>query len=305
MLAGNDKGFFAAQNLSVTFLQIASSEQAFRDLRDGKYDIILSSVDNVINYRSNPHNALGAIQPVQAFMSVDYSNNLTAAGATGINAVEDLKGKRIAVDAPASGFAYVLYEILANHGIQPSDYTLQLIGGGAARFNAIMNNTTDGTLLNNGFEIRAAAAGHKLFESVYDITNPYLGSVGVAEEPWMAAHPDVLIRFIRAYVAASAWAFDPANYDAAVAEMATTVPGQPLSLAQKLLDAQLTPGKGLVRDCYIGDVEREGLANVLWLRQKYDGFEKKENLQKLTTPAGGIYNLHWYHQAIGDSDNGE
>src|SRR6266851_4340726 len=39
MLAAQAKGFFAAENLSVTYLQIASSEQAFKDLRDGKYDI--------------------------------------------------------------------------------------------------------------------------------------------------------------------------------------------------------------------------------------------------------------------------
>ncbi len=303
MLAALDKGFYAAENLSVQYLQIQSSEQAFRDLRDGKYDIILSSVDNVINYRSNPHNALGAIQPVQAFMSVDYSNNLTAAGKLGITAVEQLKGKTVAVDAPASGFAYVLYEILANHGLQKGvDYNIALIGGGAARFSALMAGTVDGTLLNNGFEIRAAAAGRKLFETVFDVANPYLGSVGVAMEPWMQAHSDVLIRFIRAYVAASAWAFDPANHDAAVVEMEkSAVPNFPQALAEKLLNAQLVFGKGLVRDAYIGDYEREGLANVLWLREKYDGFETKQNLQKLTTPAGGIYDLHWYHQAIGDS----
>jgi ABC-type nitrate/sulfonate/bicarbonate transport system substrate-binding protein len=305
MLAAQAKGFFAAENLSVTYLQIASSEQAFKDLRDGNYDIILSSVDNVVNYRLNPNNALGAIQPVQAFMSVDYANNLTAAGKLGINTVEDLRGKKVAVDAPASGFAYILYEILAKHGLQRNvDYQTVLIGGGAARFNALMAGTVDGTLLNNGFEIRAAAGGRKLFETAYDITYPYLGSVGVAERPWMKAHSDVLIRFIRAYVAASAWSFDPANRAEAIKQLQTQ-PNTSAALAAKLLDAQLTFGRGLVRDAYIGDFEREGLSNVLQLRQKYDGFENPENLTKLATPAGGIYDLHWYHQAIGDSDTGD
>lgn len=302
MLAAQDKGFYAAENLTVTYLQIASSEQAFADLRDGKYDIILSSVDNVVNYRLNPNNALGGgVLPVQAFMSVDYSNNLTAAGRLGINAVEDLRGRTVAVDAPASGFAYVLYEILANHGLQRNfDYHTVSIGGGASRFTALMAGKVDGTLLNNGFEIRAAAGGRKLFETVFDVANPYLGSVGVAMQPWMEEHEDVLIRFIRAYVAASNWSFDPANHAAAVLEMATQ-PNTSLALAAKLLNAQLTPGKGLVPTSNICDFERQGLANVLFLRQKYDGFELPQNLKKLTTPAGEIYDLHWYHQALGDA----
>ena len=81
-------------------------------------------------------------------------------------------------------------------------------------------------------------------------------------------------------------------------------PGITKAIAEQILDASLVPGKGMVRDAYIGDVERHGLSNVLFLRQKYDGFETPQNLQKLATPAGGIYDLHWYHQAIGDSDGG-
>jgi ABC-type nitrate/sulfonate/bicarbonate transport system substrate-binding protein len=301
MLAAQDHGFFAAQNLSVTYLQIQSSEQAFTDLRDGKYDIIVASIDNVVNYRLNPHNALGAIQPVQAFMSVDYASNLTVGGKLGITSVADLRGKKVAVDAPASGFAYVLYEILARHGLRRDvDYTTVSIGGGLGRFNAVLAGTVDATLLNGGFEIRAATQGRPLFESVYDVSNPYLGTTGVAMEPWMQANPDVLVRFIRAYVAASAWAFDPANHDAAVASL--VAPGITPAIAEQILDASLVPGKGMVRDATIGELEREGLAHVLYLRQKYEGFEAEQDLTALATPAGRIYDLHWYQQAIGDRE---
>jgi ABC-type nitrate/sulfonate/bicarbonate transport system substrate-binding protein len=297
MIAAQDQGFFAAMNLTVQYLQIASSEQAFTDLKNGAYDIILTSVDNVVNYRLNPHNALGTTLPVQAFMGVDYSNNLTAAGRLGIGVIEDLRGKVAAVDAPASGFAYVLYEILGNHGLRRGiDYSIRSIGGGASRFSALMAGTVDGTLLNNGLELRAAAGGLPLFETVFDIADPYLGSVGVALEPWMESHGDVLVRFIHAYVAGSAWSFEPANHDAAVATLMT--PTTPWELAELMLAAQLTPGKGLIPCAYIGETERVGLANVLFLRQKYDGFEQPQDLGRLASPDGGIYDLQWYRQAI-------
>lgn len=299
MLAAQQQGFFAAQDLTVNDLQIQSSEQAFKDLRDGKYDIVLASIDNVVNFRLNPHNALGAVQPVQAFMSVDYASNLTLAGKLGIAAVEDLRGKKVAVDAPASGFAYAAYEILERHGLRKDvDYQVALIGGGLGRFNALMAGAVDATLLNGGFEVRAAAEGRPLFENVYDVANPYLGSTGVAMEPWMEAHAAELIRFIRAYVAASAWAFDPANRSAAVASL--VAPGITPAVAERIFDASVAPGKGMVRDAGIGKLEREGLANVLSLRAKYGGFETAQDLDELSKPAGKLYDMRWYRQAAGE-----
>src|SRR5205823_6496330 len=64
MLAAQKVGFYAAENLTVQEFQIANSVQGFRDLRDNRFQFILTSIDNVVNFRVNPHNALGAIQAV-------------------------------------------------------------------------------------------------------------------------------------------------------------------------------------------------------------------------------------------------
>jgi len=302
MIAAQARGFFAAEGLTVNFLQIASSTQAFADLRDGRYDLALTSVDNVVNYRLNAGNPLGAILDVKGFFGVDYSNWLTLAGRTGIAGPADFRGKVLAVDAPASGFAYVLYEILARHGLLPgADYQVVSIGGGAQRFQALLAGTVDGTLLNNGFEIRAQAAGRPLFETVFDVADPYQGSVGAAMGPWLAAHPGEAVRFLRAFHAATRWSFDPLNREEAIG-LLMTQPNTPRALAERLYAAQLTPQRGLSSTLA---VERRGLLSVLQLRERWGGFEQPQNLRRLSSQAGGIYTLRYWRRAVDEVEEDE
>ena len=302
MLAAQAKGFFAAEGLTVNFLQIASSTQAFTALRDGSYDVALTSVDNVVNYRLNAGNSLGSVLDVKAFFSVDYSNWLTLAGRSGITRVEDFRGKVLAVDAPASGFAYVLYEILRRHGLQLGvDYTVVPIGGGAQRFQALIAGSVDGTLLNNGFEIRAQAAGRPLFETVFDVADPYQGSVAASITAWLESHQDVAVRFTRAFYAATRWSFDPANRNEAI-QLLMSQPNTTQALAERFYLAQTTPRRGLSPYLVI---DQRGLRAVLDLRQAWGGFERPQNLADLSEPDGGIYTFRYWRRAVGKPETDE
>jgi ABC-type nitrate/sulfonate/bicarbonate transport system substrate-binding protein len=297
MIAAQSKGFFAAEGLTVNFLPIASSTQAFAALRDGSYDAALTSVDNVVNYRLNAGNPLGNVLDVKAFFSVDYSNWLTLAGRSGITRVEDFRGKTLAVDAPTSGFAYVLYEVLHRHGLELGvDYKVVSIGGGAQRFQSLIAGTVDGTLLNNGFEIRAQAAGRPLFETVFDIADAYQGSVAASMTAWLDGHSDAAVRFTRAFYAATRWSFDPANRSEAI-QLLMSQPNTTQALAERLYAAQTTPRRGLSPYLVI---DRRGLRAVLNLRQACGGFERKQNLSELSLPGGGIYTFRYWRRAVVD-----
>jgi ABC-type nitrate/sulfonate/bicarbonate transport system substrate-binding protein len=60
MPAAQSKGFLERENLTVSYLQVQSSTQQFTFLRDGQYDIVNTAIDNVINYRLNDSNPIGA-----------------------------------------------------------------------------------------------------------------------------------------------------------------------------------------------------------------------------------------------------
>jgi len=295
MLAAQKAGFYAAENLTVQEFQIANSVQGFRDLRDNRFQFILTSIDNVVNFRVNPHNALGAIQAVTSTFGVDFGANLTMVGRLGITSIQDLRGKTIGVDAPDSGFAFAIYKILRVNGLERGvDYTVVSIGGTATRFNVLMAGNVDATLLNNGFEIRAADAGRPILATIYDVASPYMGSVGAAMEGWLATHAGIAERFIRAYFQATLWTFDPANREAAIA-LLMTQPNTPRAIAEQIYAAHLIEGRGLIEET---EIDRDGILTVVQLRDEFGGFESPQDLEFLTTRKAGIFNLRFSKAAI-------
>lgn len=294
LTAAQDQGFFDRQGLTVRFHQVLSSTQQFQALASGEYDLAQTSVDNVINYRLNERTPLGGVFAARAIAALDYGLGLRLVARQGIATVADLRGATIAVDAEASGFAYVLYSILTAHGLQRgTEYALTALGGVFHRYQGLLSGATDGTLLSNGYEVRAAFAGHTALDPVAAVANPYLGSVLAASEPWLAAHGEVATRFLRAYLGALRWVFDSANAAACVALIGRQS-ATPPDLAARLFSQQVAPGVGLIPD---GVIRPEALAGVLALRQRYGGFEREQDLARLATEAGGIYATEYLRAA--------
>jgi ABC-type nitrate/sulfonate/bicarbonate transport system substrate-binding protein len=226
---------------------------------------------------------------------MDYGLYLVVAARPEITSIGELRGKTLAVDAATSGFAYVLYKILRNHGLERDrDYQISMVGGVADRYTALLNNEFDATLLSGGFETRAEHVGYRLLESVYDVAAPYLGVAAAAKDSWLKANHDVAVSLVRAYRDATAWCFDPDNREEAIG-MLERLPDTDTELAEKLLDVQLRPGVGLVEEA---GIDPEALRNVVALRAEFDGFDIPQDPDLLTREEGGIYTLSVYNEAV-------
>ena len=295
MVVAVEKGLYAREGLVVDHQQVTSSVQQFDHLRKGRYDCVQTSPDNVANYRLNVGNALGERIDAQAFVGMDYGMYLVLAVRAGIHSAEDLRGMTLAVDAPASGFAYVLYKIMRQHGLErDADYALVSPGGVAARFEALLAGDCDATLLSGGFETRAKAHGCRLLDAVADIADPYLGVVGAATTTWLRDNADVASRLARAYLDATGWILDPANRDEAVSFL-ERMPSTDRELAEELFDIQIRPGVGIVPDA---GIDPKGLRSVLALRAEFGGFEDDVDVDALASPEGGLYDLAYLEAAL-------
>lgn len=293
-LAAQAKGFYARHNLSVQNFRVASSTQQFQFLRDSQYDVINTAADNCVNYRINDNNPLGARMDVQMFAGLDHIAGLRLVARPGINTVEDLRGKTLSVDAPESGFAFVLYKIMRAHGLERGvDYQVVQTGGVFARFQGLLAGRFDGTLLSSGFELKAAAAGMNMFDDVFTVASPYLGSVFAARQSWMETHRDVVERLIRATYEASQWALDPANREEAIGLL--TDQTTPRAVAEQIYETQVQMTVGNIRDL---DMDRKGLLTVMQLREEYNGFDAPQNLHFLSTPASGLYDMSYRRAAL-------
>lgn len=292
MTVAEEQGLYAARNLEVEFDQVSSSTQQFQYLSDGGYDVVQTSPDNTANYCLNRGNPIGQVVPAKGFLGLDHGMYLVVVAQPGFDSIEQLRGKTVAVDAPESGFAYVIYKILANHGLQRgADYDIVSTGGVYDRFVAMVEQGADfaATLMSGGFETRAADRGFVLLDSVHDIYDPYLGVWAAARDDWLEGNPDLATDFVAAYRQASDWVFDPLNRDACI-EMLQRLPNTSSELAESLYRIQVTPGVGNIEG---GVIDPVGVRNVLSLRDEFGGFEEPQDLDELVEPGGGLFELRF------------
>lgn len=299
MVVANEKGFYEAANVEVVFDQVKSSTQQFDFLSRGEYQVVQTSPDNAANYRLNDDNPIGRRVEATGFMGLDYGMYLVVVAASHITKVEDLRGETISVDAPASGFAYVIYKILSRHGLERGrDYEIVSHGGVYDRYIAMVVDKEDfaATLMSGGFETRAENVGFNLLDSVLDIADPYLGVWAAAKADWLEANDELVVDFVTAYRRASAWVFDPANRDECL-DILGRQPNTDRELAERLFAIQVEPGVGNVPD---GGIDLAGVRNVLALREEFGGFEQPQDLDALVGPDAGLVDLSFWERSSED-----
>ena len=295
---GRAHGFFDAENVTITEEQTPSSPVIFQRLRDGQWDVILTQIDNVFNYRYNQSNPLGGTFEPVAFLGTDNGNGASLIARPEFTSVEQLRGKTVAVDSKNSGFAFVLYGIMRAHGLEKDvDYNVIVPAGNSgtpARYTGLLAGNYDATILNAGFQFQASAAGMQTLGQIGDAADPFMGGAGVALRSWLDANPDLAIRFVRAYVAAQRYTLDPANKDEVMAWLITDAKGN-ASVAAQTYAVYTTPGQGYILD---GKIDIPGLFGTASLRDSFGGFDEQQNLRWLASPASGMYDLSYWRSAV-------
>ena len=93
---------------------------------------------------------------------------------------DELRGAKLGVDVPTSGFAFAMYRILDDLGLPRSEYDLVALGSTPKRLTALLAGDCAATMLNAGNELLAEAAGYRALGRA---PQPYLGTVLVALSP--------------------------------------------------------------------------------------------------------------------------
>lgn len=263
LLAVADRvGAFATYGLDVETVAVASSPAQFRSLLDGTIDIALTSPDNVLAYRFDPGNPLGAIVDVRIVAAVDRGLGLALYGRPGLTDIEDLRGGVFGVDVPNSGFALAMYALAESLGLDRGDYRLAVLGATPRRLTALLEDRCTATILGAGTELRAEQAGCVPLARVADICTPYLGSVlAVAGDRVLpAAHG------LTAAVRATARAIRAGEHDRLTIATAAEILGLSEELAVRHLHRMRSPSEGVISH---GAVDRIALTTVIWLRARY------------------------------------
>lgn len=265
---GQTKGFFAREGLEVGLEITPNSRAMASDVYGGKFDVALTSIDNVVAYVEGQGEAqLPGAADFVAFMGVD-DGMLSLMAVPGTSSVAELKGKELSVDALTTGFAFVLREALAKSGLAPDDVRLVAVGGGAQRLAALREAKQTATLLNAPLDLIAENAGAVRLAEMRPLIGPYQGISGMARRAWLAEpqNREAAKAFVRGFHASVAWLVDPANAEEAMALLRERTPGTSPDLARKIHARLTDPQRGIRRDA---SVDLEGVRTVLRLRSTY------------------------------------
>jgi ABC-type nitrate/sulfonate/bicarbonate transport system substrate-binding protein len=264
---GQDTGIFESHGFTVELQGTPDSVTQMTDFSQGKFDIAMTAVDNIVAYVEGQGQAPIGPQPeFFAFMGVD-TGFLSLVASPGITSIQDLRAKTVSVDAMTTGYAFVLYDILRRNGLErDKDYELVSAGGMVQRWNGLREGRHEATLLSAPYNLIARTAGFTELVRATDVIGPYQGNVAATRRSWAVHNPDKVVSYIRAFREAVAWLYEPANRIEAIDILCRHLPQMPQEIATASYPELLHRTHGFFKTCKL---DREGLKYVLTLRERY------------------------------------
>lgn len=260
LFAAQHTGAFARRGLTVQIENTPNSDVLRNGLAAGDHQLVVAGVDNAVAMAEAGHDIGILIGGDSAFNAFYVKPD--------IQGWADLRGKTLIVDAPNTAYALVAYKMLAMNGLPRGTYEIKPTGGTFARYELMFNDpTAHASMLNPPFSLQAEDRGLRRLSTVTEAVGPYLGNAGWAMRAWSRANPDVVHRYLQAYVEGIRWMLAPANADAVTALLAERLRLSP-ELARRNLALLTAPGTGSAVD---GRFDLQGFRTVLAVRAEVLG----------------------------------
>ena len=205
------KGFFAAENLEVRFHHTTYAPDHNRGMAEGRWDFTLSSADTMI--------ARTTTDGVDYMLFMQSEEGLSAylIGQPGIDSIEKLRGKLLAGDPGDSNLDLIRKKILRTHGMDDNQYDIEIIGSSPVRLEAFLQRRVAAAMLTPPASDKALAAGGVLLANSEKYVPGWPLNCGWTLRPWLVEHRGLVVRFIRAWAAATDWLLAAENRDETIA----------------------------------------------------------------------------------------
>jgi ABC-type nitrate/sulfonate/bicarbonate transport system substrate-binding protein len=203
-----------------------------------------------------------------------------------IKSYADLKGKRLAITGPTDPLNYVLARMLAANGLKTSDYELISLGGAPQRLAAVQKGGVAGSLINQPSDFIALGSGFSSLGLSTDYVDNFQYTITGVRRDWAQKNRSLVVRFLRAYVRACEFFYEPRNKEAVVRALAEKTRSE-REEAEKTYALYMQTKKTIPRD---GGVDVQGARKVAenW---------KEFGLQKMPPPVDSVIDLSYLAEA--------
>jgi ABC-type nitrate/sulfonate/bicarbonate transport system substrate-binding protein len=199
------KGFFAREELRVSF-EIATFAPAHnRGMAEGRWDISLTSPDTMLARATRDgHDFVLYLVPERGLQ-------VKLVGAMDIKSPADLKGKKLAGDPGDSNYDLHRRKIMRENGVHESEYEVEIIGTSPFRLEALRQGRVSACMVAPPYDAQALSEGFNLLAKAADYIPDYVTTGCWARRSWVEENRDKMLRFVRAFVAAIDWALSLEN----------------------------------------------------------------------------------------------
>src|SRR6476660_8206836 len=170
MFAAQAKGFYSKRGLDVDIKFTPNSDELRNGLAEGRYQIAHSAVDNAFAMKDKANVDIAVVS------GGDNSFNHRIVRPE-ITSLADVKGKTVVVDAIDTAYAFQLYDILRQNGLNKGDYEINPVGGTPMRLEAMLKDKgMVAGMMNPPFSINAQKAGLKSMGTAAAALGAYQGT---------------------------------------------------------------------------------------------------------------------------------
>jgi ABC-type nitrate/sulfonate/bicarbonate transport system substrate-binding protein len=255
--AASARGLFAREGLEVDVTLTPNSTAQMRGVSKGEFQLASTAFDNVLAWSGRE----GA--EIIAVAQISDKTVLPVFVRPEIKNWSDLKGKKLAADAVDTAFALVLRRVLLANGLDLTrgDYELVAVGATGARLESMIKGETFAAILTSPFDTKAEAAGMRRIGDSKEVLPDYPNTIWAVNREWGQKNRDVLVAYLRAWLAGARWVKDPANREEALKLMESEVKLNPKAAVASIEELSTT-----------GKLNLPGLETVLKLRTDF-GFK--------------------------------
>jgi ABC-type nitrate/sulfonate/bicarbonate transport system substrate-binding protein len=278
-VAARARGIFAAEGLEVAVTTTPNSTDQMRGISKGTYDIASTGFDNVLAWSGRE----GA--EIVAVAQISDRTVLPVFVRPEIKSWSDLKGKKLAADAVDTAFALVLRRVLLANGLDLNrgDYELVAVGATGQRLESMIKGETFAGILGSPFDTKAIDAGMRRIGDSREVLPDYPNTIFAVNREWGHKNREVLVAYLRAWLAGARWVKDPANREEAVKLVGSEQKLNPKAAVASIEELSTT-----------GKLNLPGLETVLKLRTDF-GFKLNKG-EKLAA----YYDAAYYSSAAGN-----
>jgi ABC-type nitrate/sulfonate/bicarbonate transport system substrate-binding protein len=177
-----------------------------------------------------------------------------------IKSYADLRLKLIGLADETGTISISMRKLLAAHGLNRGSYAVKVEEGTPQRWYCLRLGDCDAVVLGQPQDLQAIEAGFRLLGRSDEAVPDFLYTVSAARRSWAAAHPDAMVRFVRAMAAALRFIRDPAHRGDVVAIIGQTT-GASEAIAGATLDLFFQGGRDVLPQR--GEIDLEGLRQVI------------------------------------------